>query len=171
MTSSKSNQSTCHKLHDTWNLYYHLPNNTNWELSSYIPVIENINYAEQILLLNEKLNDVVIKNCMFFLMRTNITPTWEDKANRNGGCFSYKVMNKYIHDIWKRLFFLACGESIFKQKEYNDNVNGITISPKKQFCIVKIWMKTTEYQDPTVVTHIPNLITNGCLFKAHEPEY
>ena len=131
------------RLMNKWNLFYHLPNNTDWSLASYIPVMEDIENADSILLLNEKISDIVIKNCMLFVMKSGISPLWEDPQNRNGGCFSYKILNKHVHDIWKQLFFLICGESLFTDKDYNDNVNGITISPKKNFCIVKIWMKTT----------------------------
>ena len=41
---------------------------------------------------------------------------------------------------------------------------------KKNFCIIKIWFSNTNYQDPSVITDIPNLNANGCLFKKHEPE-
>jgi hypothetical protein len=158
-------------LRNKWNLFYHLPNNSDWSLNSYVPVMENIENADSILLLNEKISDIVVKNCMLFVMKQGITPLWEDPENRNGGCFSYKILNKHVYDIWKQLFFLICGESLFTDKDYNDNVNGITISPKKNFCIIKIWMKTTTHQDIKKVSHIPNLIANECIFKAHAPEY
>jgi hypothetical protein len=52
------------------------------------------------------------------------------------------------------------------------NVTGITISPKKNFCIIKIWMSNCANQNPAIVTNlIPGLIPQGCIFKKHTPEY
>jgi hypothetical protein len=51
-------------------------------------------------------------------------------------------------------------------------VTGITISPKKNFCIIKIWMSDCNNQNPNVVTaDVKGLSPQGCLFKKHTPEY
>lgn len=158
-------------LNNKWDLLYHLPNNNNWELESYVPIINNIQSADSILLLNEKISEVIVTNCMLFVMKEGITPLWEDPQNRKGGCFSYKILNKHVYDVWKQLFFLICGETLFSDEEYNKNVNGISISPKKNFCIIKVWMKTTTNHDITKISRIRNLIANECIFKSHQPEY
>jgi hypothetical protein len=160
-----------HILNDKWDLYYHLPHDKNWELSGYTIIMGSIDTAEKVILLNETLHENVVKNCMLFVMRTGITPMWEDPKNRTGGCFSYKVANKQVHEIWKNLFYLLCGETLCVDKKHNAHINGITISPKKNFCIIKIWMDTSLYQDPNIITQIPNLLKQGCLFKQHEPEF
>jgi len=162
---------THHNLNGKWNLYYHLPNNTKWDLSSYSNIVSSINTLETVVSVNEKLTDNVVKNCMLFIMRDSITPMWEDPKNRTGGSFSYKISNKFVPDIWKHLFYLLCGESLCTNKEYNQYVNGITISPKKNFCIIKIWMSVSDYQDPDIIVDIPNLTKHGCLFKTHQPEF
>ena len=158
-------------LHGKWDLYFHLPNNSEWGLSSYSIIMDSINTVEKVLQLNTHINDKIIKNCMLFVMRSGITPMWEDKHNRDGGCFSYKVSNRFVPDVWKQLFFLLCGESLCINKEDNQYVNGITISPKKNFCIIKIWLADSHIQDPDTITHINNLNKNGCLFKKHAPEF
>lgn len=160
-----------HTLNDKWDLYYHLPHDANWTLDSYISITKDINDIETIIQINEDMHDNVIKNCMLFIMKTGITPMWEDPNNRNGGCFSYKVSNKYVVDVWKNLTYLLCGNNLSNKKEYNKYINGLTISPKKNFCIVKIWLNTHKIQDPSIIQTIPNLSTQGCLFKKHEPEY
>ena len=147
-------------LNNKWNLLYHLPNNNNWELESYVPIINNIESADSILLLNEKISEVIVTNCMLFVMKEGITPLWEDPQNRKGGCFSYKILNKHVYYVWKQLFFLICGETLFSDEEYNKNVNGISISQKKNFCIIKVWMKTTTNHDITKISRIQNLIAN-----------
>jgi len=166
-----SNSAPQHNLNDKWDLYYHLPHDKNWDLSGYTIIMNAIDTAEKVILLNETIQENVVKNCMLFVMRSGITPMWEDPKNRNGGCFSYKVINKQVHEVWKHLFFLLCGESLCSEKNVNKHVNGITISPKKNFCIIKIWLDTSNYQDPNVISDVPFLSKNGCLFKKHEPEF
>jgi hypothetical protein len=160
-----------HFLDDKWNLYYHLPHNKNWELSSYTIIMSSIDTIEKVISLNETIHENIVKNCMMFVMREGITPMWEDPRNRNGGCFSYKVLNKFVPEVWKTLFFSLCGESLCIDLKHNKHINGIAISPKKNFCIIKIWLDTSILQDPGIIINIPNLAKQGCLFKKHEPEF
>ena len=105
-------------------------------------------------------------------MREGIIPTWEDPKNRNGGCFSYKVANKNVTDVWKELSYVLVGASISNLIPFVTSVTGITISPKKNFCIIKIWMTDCKNQNPAVVTNdVKGLTQQGCLFKKHTPEY
>jgi hypothetical protein len=160
-----------YQLHGKWNLYYHLPHDSKWDLSSYTIVLGEIDSAEKVIAINELIHENLVKNCMLFLMRDNITPMWEDPKNRSGGCFSYKVVNKQVAEVWKTLFYLSCGETLTFNRDHHKHINGITISPKKNFCIIKIWLDTTEFQDPTFIVPILNLPVQGCLFKKHEPEF
>ena len=160
-----------HSLIDKWNLYYHLPHNKNWDLASYTIIMNSIDTVEKVIALNETIHENVVKNCMLFVMRDGITPMWEDPRNRNGGCFSYKVINKSVAEVWRNLFYGLCGESLCVDNKNNKHVNGITISPKKNFCIIKIWLDTSSLQDPNIIIQIPNLLKQGCLFKKHEPEF
>ena len=161
----------CNKMIDKWNLYYHLPHDKTWDLSSYHIIMSNIDDAEKLIVLNNTVSEIIVKNCMLFAMRSHITPMWEDNNNKKGGCFSFKVLNKHVFIIWKTLFFLMCGETLCVKKEHNHLINGITISPKKNFCIIKIWLKDCSVQDPHIIVPILNLSKQGCLFKKHEPEF
>ena len=160
-----------HALHGKWNLYYHLPQDKNWDVSSYSTIMSNIDTAEKVISLNESVHDNVIKNCMLFVMREGITPMWEDPRNRDGGCFSYKISNKYVPEVWKQLFYLIVGETLCNDTALSKHLNGITVSPKKNFCIIKIWLDVANLQDPSIIANIPNLQKMGCLFKKHEPEF
>lgn len=162
---------TTHLLIGKWNLYYHLPHDKNWDLSSYQLIIGGLHTVEDAIAMNEKIPENIVKYCMLFFMREGITPMWEDPKNRNGGCFSFKVINKQVYSVWKSLFYALCGETLFINKEHHSMVNGITISPKKNFCIIKVWMLNCTLQDPSLMINIPNLATQGCLFKKHEPEF
>jgi hypothetical protein len=162
---------THHLLNNRWNLWGHLPQENDWSLSSYKKII-TFNTIESVIAINNILPDDLIKNCMLFIMKEGINPIWEDSHNRNGGCFSYKISNKYICKVWKNLSYVLTGETISNNIEFVNSVNGITISPKKNFCIIKIWLSNCNYQNPTLVTNIIKfLVPEGCLFKVHNPEY
>ena len=159
-----------HPLYGKWVLWAHLPHDTDWSIASYKKIM-TISYAEDMLMLYAQLPDILVKNCMLFLMREGIDPIWEDKRNRDGGCFSYKISNKNVLNVWKELSYILSGETISNDHKFVQNVNGITISPKKAFCIIKIWMFDCQYQDPHKIQNLAGLTAQGCLFKKHKPEY
>tara|TARA_Y100000996_G_scaffold392397_1_gene355129 strand:- start:126 stop:662 length:537 start_codon:yes stop_codon:yes gene_type:complete len=159
-----------HNLHDTWNLWAHLPHDTSWTLDSYKKII-TFKLVEEIIALNHNLPDALIKNCMLFLMRDGIQPIWEDEKNRNGGCFSYKIINRNVVDVWKQLSYAIVGETISMNNDFRNDVTGITISPKKNFCIIKIWMSGCNHQNTQHITPIKGLNSHGCIFKKHNPEF
>jgi len=160
-----------HRLSDKWTLWAHLPHDTDWSINSY-KKIYTVSYVEELIALVETLPDILVKNCMLFFMRDGIKPTWEDPKNRNGGCFSYKVSEKNVFDTWKQLSYVISGQTVSKQTGFVNKVTGITISPKKKFCIIKIWMNDCSNQNPAIVTNeIKDITPQGCLFKKHAPEY
>ena len=158
-------------LSDKWTLWAHLPHDTDWSINSYKNVY-TVSCVENTIALIETLPDILVKNCMLFFMRDGIKPIWEDEKNRNGGCFSYKVIEKNVPSTWKQLCYLVAGQTISENKTFANKVTGITISPKKKFCIIKIWMNDCENQNPEVITNeIKDISPHGCLFKKHAPEY
>lgn len=166
-----NNSSSFHKLKNKWNLWAHLPQDPEWTLRSYKPVYK-FNSVEETIAITESLPEVLMKNCMLYIMKDGINPMWEDPKNRNGGCFSYKVSNKNVCEVWRDLTYVLVGETISTNLPFVNSVTGITISPKKNFCIVKIWLSNCDHQNPTVVTsQVKYLIPQGCLFKKHTPEF
>jgi hypothetical protein len=160
----------CHPLYDKWVLWAHLPHDTDWSIRSY-KKISDITSVEQMLSLYSILPEKLIKNCMLFLMRDGIDPMWEHPSNRDGGCFSYKVTNKQVLQAWKNLSYILVGETLTNNPTMGKIINGITISPKRAFCIVKVWLKNCKIQNPQKLTVVPGLSSQGCLFKRHKPEY
>lgn len=178
-TNSKTEKSTAevhdsqeyHKLTSNWTLWAHLPHDIDWSIQSY-KNIYTMKTVEECIAIMETVPDILVKNCMLFIMKEGIKPIWEDPKNRNGGCFSYKIINKNVYEVWRDLAFVVMGGSISKSNNFVSNVTGITISPKKNFCIIKIWMSTCANQDPSIVTpDVKGLTSHGCLFKKHVPEY
>jgi hypothetical protein len=171
MATEKSTTEEYHVLSDRWTLWAHLPHNTDWSIDSYIKVF-TFTTIEETIAVTETLPNILVENCMLFLMREGIKPTWEDPKNRNGGSFSYKVLNKNVYSIWKDLTYVVVGSTISKQTTFVNSVTGITISPKKNFCIMKIWMTDCLNQNPALVTtDLKGITSHGCLFKKHTPEY
>ena len=104
-------------------------------------------------------------------MRKGIKPMWEDKLNRDGGSFSFKIINKNVKEIWDNLSCLLAGECIFNlDSDDNLNINGITISPKKNFCIIKIWVKDCSKNKIIGLNVNLNLEKEPCIFKKHLSE-
>ena len=160
-----------HQLQNKWTLWAHLPHDTDWSTKSYRKV-HTMTSVEETIALMESLPEVLVTNCMLFIMKEGIIPVWEDIHNRNGGCFSYKINNKSVYSVWKELTFMLAGNTLSKNSRFVNTINGVTISPKKSFCIIKIWMSNCEFQNPELVTsEINGLPTVGCIFKKHVPEY
>lgn len=159
-----------HTLNDKWVLYHHLPSNKDWTISGYEIIMKDIDTIEKTISLNENISEDIVKYSMWFLMRQGVTPLWEDPKNASGGNFSYKVVNKNVFEVWKQMFYLLCGGHLCTDSKYNEYLNGITISPKKNFCILKIWLNTNIVQDPSIITNIPNLTKHGAQFRKHGAE-
>ena len=159
-----------HSLSDKWVFWAHLPHDTDWTMKSYIKIVE-LNTLEEMIALYKCLPEKMIKNCMLFFMRKNIKPIWEDPKNKEGGCFSFKVNNKKVAQIWKQMSFVLAGNTLANDLKFAKNINGITISPKKSFCIMKLWVSNTNVQHTRKLTLVKGLNQNGCIFKKHKPEY
>ena len=110
-TNIKNISNNKHVLLDHWTLWAHLPHDTDWSVASYKKIF-TFNSMEEAIALCETLPDKMIKNCMLFLMREGIHPTWEDVKNRDGGCFSYKVNTDDVPDVWRSLSYILTGETI-----------------------------------------------------------
>ncbi len=156
-----------HKLSDKWTLWVHLPHDTDWTMKSY-KTIYSFENMEEAISVCEVIPEKMIQNCMMFLMRDGIMPLWEDKKNRNGGCFSYKVANSNVAELWRKLFYNIVGETTTDNNEII--INGYTISPKKNFCIIKIWTENCKVQNPKIF-NLPGFSEVACLFKTHQAQY
>ena len=159
-----------HELSDAWILWAHLPHDTDWSIKSYIKLY-TFDTVEQAITITEMLPHILVTNCMLFLMRKGISPIWEDERNRNGGCFSYKIVNKDVPETWKELTYSLVGETMSDDKKLLPHINGITISPKKNFCIIKVWLANCLFNDAAVIRELHGITSHGCLFKRHVPEY
>ena len=153
---------------DKWVLWYHLNNDTNWNLDSYRQLASIANKEKLTFIFNNYINEETLVKSTLFFMKDAINPIWEDKNNINGGSFSLKVPNKLIYETWKTILYKGIDGSLFTNTETTNTVTGISLSPKKYYCIIKVWVSTCN---DTNVNHL-NLqdtkITNDvCIFKKH----
>ena len=167
-SAPETNDIVLHPLSSKWTLWAHLPKEPDWlNILSYIKIM-SIDSVESTIALTKQLPENMITHCMLFLMRDGIDPRWEDPSNITGGCFAYRVGNKHVPQVWRDLTYCLVGNTISANIPFVRNVNGITVSPKREFCIFKIWTKTREVQNPAIVTTaIKNLVPQGCLYKKH----
>jgi hypothetical protein len=130
-------------LNDIWAIYFHDPLDHNWDIKSY-RLINTISTVEEFLRIFVTFKGLFYKG-MFFIMREHITPRWEDEHNKLGGCFSFKlnkyVLEEYFFDVSAQVL----GEVLGKTDEFSSNINGISISPKKNYYIIRIWIKDNKY--------------------------
>lgn len=131
-------------LNDTWMLYFHDPNDPDWTHPSYVNV-GTIGSVQEFWH-HHKCYKPQVQKGMFFLMREGIFPAWDDPANIHGGCMSIKVLKDDMPAFWEELCIKLLGEDLLvdEKKECWNNVNGISTSPKKHFCIIKIWLRGND---------------------------
>ena len=108
----------------------------------------------------------------FFFMRENIFPTWEDPDNREGCCISFKISGGILKEQWDFIMNNVLIEDILKDKSNSEYLNGISISPKKEFNIVKLWLRQNDenYTDH-LKEYEPYFTKDKSLIKKHELSY
>ena len=113
--STETEVLTKYPLNNNWTYYLHLHDTREWNIESYNKIL-SFTSLEYAILLNDQIHYDLIKKSMMFLMKENIFPMWEDEQNKTGGCFSFKVANKEIKNVWKHVFFSVLGGTITKNK-------------------------------------------------------
>jgi hypothetical protein len=128
-------------LNDVWTFYFHDPYDASWVNESY-KLLGTIGTAEEFWQHHSLVKSDVNKG-IFFIMRDYVFPCWDDPANLEGGCLSIKVLKDVVAEFWEDISIKLLGETLLKEEHRNswNLINGISTSPKKHFCIIKIWVK------------------------------
>lgn len=125
-------------LDDMWNVHFHDPFDNDWTLKSYHRLM-TVSTCDDFWTVTDAIGEKILDG-MFFVMREHIFPCWDDPENKEGGCFSIKVPKSHSVMFWQEICAAVLGETFFKDVHASKQVNGISISPKRTFCIFKIWM-------------------------------
>jgi|UniRef100_A0A6C0EHN8 translation initiation factor 4E len=154
-----------------WKIWYHAEKD-NWKLTGYkhIYTIQTANDFWKFYNNWDKVGGITNKH--FFVMKDDITPIWEDQKNINGGCWSFKISEDQVDELWDDIsIYLVCD---ILCPTISDEIVGISICLKKNSnCIVKIWNNNSKNNslkllnenilkkwgtDIIYIAHIPNII-------------
>ena len=83
-----------------------------------------------------------------------------------GGCLSFKISSTNVISEWKNIFLKCILDELLKDN--NDKINGLSISPKKEFNIIKIWFsESIEYKNLFIDNKDSEVILSNSLYKKH----
>ena len=125
-----------HKLKNNWTIWIHDIYNKKWNIESYKKLYTFDTIESFWIFFN---NIDCYDKYMFFLMKNNIRPIWEDKSNIEGGAFSFIVSKNISKKNWLELSMKLIGETL--TADNMDDINGASYSPKANVSIIKIWNK------------------------------
>jgi hypothetical protein len=152
---------------DTWVLWYHDPENKDYSLNSYIQVAD-FSTVEQFWSVIDAIPKVAWECGMYFFMKQGYPPLWECEENKNGGAWSKKIDASQAHTTFIDLMIHSLtGELMLTNKS---TLVGLSISPKGQFHIIKIWNCTTTVSEKSNLNQ--NLtyykVTDDVTYTAHQ---
>jgi len=124
------------KISNKWTLWFHHINDENWGEDSYTKIKDVVDIRDYYEITKYIEN---VNAGMFFFMKDNIFPRWEDINNMEGGYWSFRILKTDTHKIWNDLLAYSIGNTLTKQVENMDEITGISISPKINNSIIKIW--------------------------------
>lgn len=127
-------------LINKWIVYFHDYMDTNWNRESYEKLVEitnAINFWTVFNIIKDKLS-----LGMFFFMKDNIFPKWDDNENTKMSYVSIKILKTNASSFMENILVSLLNETLYADKP--EMINGISISPKKNFCICKIWINSTD---------------------------
>lgn len=156
-------------LETPWVLWFHKTKDIDWSANSFIQLYE-MRSIQDFWRLYSNWEECLpnIETNMYFIMRKGILPMWEDKHNITGGSWSVKITRNNVFSAWTELSMALIGETITDNNDLSKIVNGISISPKKYFCIVKIWNNDNSYNTDDVISkNIPFLDLSKMLYKSN----
>ena len=148
-----------------WVLWYHDPSNNDYSLESYIRIYE-IKLVSEFWSIVDGIPKDVWESGMFFFMREGIRPLWDAPENDRGGAWSKKVDASETHAVFIDCMIHCLTHTLLKTN--NDTVAGVTVSPKGQFHIIKVWNLSTAFSDRRLFN--PSLkmkLGDDIAYKAH----
>ena len=158
-----------HYLNRQWDLWYHDPNNNDYSLASYIN-LGTLDTIEKFWHYYYQLKLTQLQNGMFFLMVRGVLPTWED--NLKGGFWSYKIDKKEISQAWTKISIHLLSDNFVEKNEnhpeLNDEIIGISISPKKTFSILKVWVNNdSQHEKVKIMDDLPFIKNETPIYRSH----
>lgn len=138
------------KLADPINLYFHDYEDTNWSHESYEKLAEMHTVEEYWTVFNELRHKLCMG--MFFFMKEGTFPRWDETEDSDLKYMfvSAKVLKQKIECFVEDAMLKMMSDSLLNKRVEGASIRGLSISPKKHFCIVKLWVvmnDTISFQD------------------------
>lgn len=131
----------------SWTLYFHSPEESKWTLTTFIS-LGSMKTWKDFWTVTDALGSDAFTEGMFFIMRDPIPPLWENHQNIRGGYYSFRCQKRDANDSYLNYIIAAMTNQLTKNA--TNQINGISISPKRGFNIVKVWNQTSvQYNKPT----------------------
>lgn len=159
-------------LPNTYTLWFHSSTDQDWTINSYNEIF-SFNTIDEFWTLTNAITSrpKMLLNAMFFIMRQGVKPTWEDPANNSGGCVTWKVDKEDVVQCWENMCAMYISGGLNCLIPYG--INGISISPKKNNNILKVWLSSPVPGDKLSVDSFPEeciFRDKSLLFKMHSSD-
>ena len=156
------------EFQNNWTVWYH-NSKDDWTINGYKKLYTIKTIKDYWKLYNNWDQLGTINNKHFFMMKNNITPIWEDKDNKNGGCWSYKVNENIAQQLWDDLSLHLVTNSLSTIK--NDIVGLSACLKKNNFSVIKIWNKESKNNSLNLLSsEILKKYGHDIIYIAHMPD-
>ena len=147
-----------------WKVFFHDFMDSNWNRDSYeqLAVINSIQDFWTVFgVIQEWLS-----HGMFFFMRNNVFPKWDDNENKSMSYLSMKILKTKTTEFVEHMLVLMLSNTLMKDKSNACLINGLSISPKKNFCICKVWIDSIDDGLKDIeLFNIPNIYHGEVFFR------
>lgn len=130
----------------SWTLYFHSPDENKWTLNTFIS-LGSMKTWRDFWTIIDGLGLDYLSSGMFFMMRDPSPPLWESHHHIHGGCYSFRCQKAEAPDIYINHIIAAM---INQLSDSSNQINGLSISPKRGFNIIKVWnTKASAFSKPS----------------------
>ena len=130
----------------SWTVYFHEPEDKSMTADSY-KKLQVVGSWEALGAVLRELGPHKTTNGLLRIMKGEYSPLWENKANIHGGSYCLKVTRRNSVEVFNR--YLAAAALGLCAKNPENTIVGVTISPKRGFCIIKIWnLSAKQFHSP-----------------------
>jgi len=131
----------------SWTVYFHEPEDKSMTADSY-KRLQVVSSWESLGALLRELGPHKTTNGLLRVMKGEFSPLWENRANIHGGSYCLKVTRRNSVEVFQR--YLAAAALASAARDPANEIVGVTISPKKGFCIIKIWnLNAKRFNQPS----------------------
>tara|TARA_Y100000389_G_scaffold199449_1_gene237857 strand:+ start:481 stop:951 length:471 start_codon:yes stop_codon:yes gene_type:complete len=150
-----------YNLNNEWIIYFHDFMDTNWNRESYEKLVSIDNVVDFWTIFNIIKDKLSVG--MFFFMKQDIFPKWDDNENTKMSYVSIKILKTNASVFMEKILIHLMTDTLYMKNP--QMINGLSISPKKNFCICKIWINSIDDVHKNIeLYNIPNDYHGECLF-------